>query len=49
MIFEKKDKGKINNLKPLCQICHQRPAVTTMQGHVGMVKVCRECKRNVRI
>jgi len=49
MLFEKKDPNQKKNHKTLCQICHQNPATTTMQGPLGPVKVCKSCKKNVRI
>ena len=49
MIFDKKDQDQKKNHKPLCQICHQNPATTTMPGPLGPVQVCKSCKKNVRI
>ncbi|MGE4509438.1 MAG: hypothetical protein AB7D16_12535 [Eubacteriaceae bacterium] len=47
MILKKNDKDQ--KKKQLCEICHKKPATTTIQGHAGVVKVCQECKNNVRI
>ncbi|MDD3307337.1 MAG: hypothetical protein PHO29_09625 [Acetobacterium sp.] len=49
MIFDKKDQDQKKKQKPLCQICHQNPATTTMPGPLGPVQVCKSCKKNVRI
>ena len=45
-------KDKKQRPKPeLCEICNKKPAVTTMRGFagVGIVWVCKDCKKNVRI
>lgn len=47
MIFKKNEKPQ--EKKEMCQICHKNPVTTTMQGHAGIVKVCKDCKKNVRI
>ena len=49
MLFEKKDPDQKKKHKPLCQICHQNPATTTMRGPLGPVQVCKSCKKNWRI
>lgn len=37
MILDKKDQDQKKKHKPLCQICHQNPATTTMPGPLGLV------------
>lgn len=46
MIFRNKTK---KDRKEICSICHQKPPTATIVGPLGSKKVCKECKKHVKI